>query len=86
MPKMHQNTFGGRAPLPGPTGRAHALHRPSSCNGGLFNGREGREGPTSKEGGREGREERGDGNEEEGNPPKVKVSRRNAVGELEKRL
>ena len=44
MPKMHQNTFGGRAPLPGPTGRAHALHRPSICNGGLFNGREGREG------------------------------------------
>jgi len=54
--------------------------------GAYLTGERGGKGPTSKEGGREGREERGDGNEEEGNPPKVKVSRRNAVGELEKRL
>ena len=51
MPKMHQNTFGGRAP-PGPAEGAYMLPRLTSCNGCLLLcGRKGRgekRGPISK--------------------------------------
>ena len=35
VPKMHQNTFGGRAP-PGPAGEDYALHQSPYRNGGLL--------------------------------------------------
>jgi len=74
MPKMHQNTFGSRAP-PEPAGGAYALPRSPSRNGGLLvsGGREG-VGSTSKgTGGQRGRNGRG-----REFPPKVKVSRINS--------
>ena len=62
MPKMHQNTFGGRA-LPGPAGGAEALPQiPSHNEGPTSKGKRGRkagEGRTRK--GREGKGERGEG-------------------------
>ena len=58
MPKMHQNTFGGRA-LPGPPRGALALPQAPSHNQGVPTSK----GPTSK--GREGKG-RGKGGEKEG--------------------
>ena len=55
---------------------AYALPRSPSRNGGLLLRRRGkRSGPTSKEYGREGREERGDVYRAEGNTCKVQASR-----------
>ena len=53
MPKMHQNTFGGRAP-PGPARGALALPKPSSRNQGVptSKGIEGRKREGKKEGGK----------------------------------
>jgi len=56
MPKMHQNTSGGRAP---PTPAGGACARSPSRNGGVL-----------LRGGREGKEERGNGKGVEGNFPK----------------
>jgi len=71
MRKMHQNTFGGRAPPGLMHWGAYVLPRLPSRNGRsllLTGGAEG-EGPTYKGDGREGMEERGDGKEGEGNSP-----------------
>jgi len=55
MPKVHQNTFGGRKP-PGPAGGAYALLRPLAAimrNGGVL-----LRGTEEREGRREGTEQR----------------------------
>jgi len=57
MPKMHQNTFGSRAPL-GPTGGTLALPIPPSRNqGGLLLRRGEGKGERKGRKGRDGREE-----------------------------
>ena len=74
MPKMYQNTFGGRAP-PGPAGGACALPRSPSRNGvPTSKGKKRRKGrgPTYKR--REEWKGRGNGKGGEGIPPKIKVS------------
>ena len=74
LPKMRQNTLAHTRQ------GAYALPRSPSRNGGLLLRRRGkRRGPTSKEYGREGREERGDVNRAEGNTCKVQASRINTV-------
>jgi len=83
MPKMHQYTFGGRAP-PGPAGEAYARPRPSSRNSLILRGEREREGGgLLLRGGTEGMEMRKKGKKDrnggERNSPKVTVSRINTV-------
>ena len=58
MPKMHQNTFAGRAP-PGPAGGAHALPQTPQWRSLLLSGGRTWEGPILPQG--DEREERGNG-------------------------
>ena len=60
MPKMQENTFGGRTP-PGPVGGAYAVRQtglPTSNGGLLLRGRR-----KGRKGGRKGKEEEREGGE-----------------------